>query len=822
MRPLFLTASTLLICGSPAGASTSVAALATSINFVWIAIAAALVLLMQLGFMLLEGGSARSRHSVNVAQKNLADFVFSVAVFFLMGFTLMFGQSWGGWFGFSPGFVALPDVDADTAIFFVFQAMFCGTAATIMSGAIAERFSYTAYLAAIGCVALIIYPVFGHWAWGSLLLGDQTGMLERLGFIDFAGSTVVHSTGAWVALAAIIVVGPRIGRFAEDGTPIRLNGHSALLASCGGLLLFVGWLGFNAGSTLAAGEDIGPILLNTVIAAVFGAVVGMVAGRTMDGIFLPTRMVNGLIGGLVAITAGCAIVSPPAAALLGVIGALVVTWGENFLERRGLDDVVGAVPVHGFAGVAGTIGLAFLAPIDALSSDSRLTQIMIQAGGALACFLWVFPLSYALFRLLDKVVPLRVPEDDERVGLNVSEHGVTLGTGAIQALIQKMLESDLHPGERLDVEPGDEAAELADLFNRLLVQMETTTLAKAQMEMELAAADERATSREAAAIERWQTDRGLEREIVTEILAIAQAVSRGDLDRRAEISRRAENLSRMGDGINQLLDHMAAMVKSVMEGAAALRDQSRTQSTIAKDLNATADRQRARVTEATEQINDIAKVGRYTADQAQSSREAADKVAALASRGTTAAERSVVVMQDIRQRARRIAEITELIDEIASKTNLLAVNASVEAARAGVHGRGFAIVADEVRALSNSATEMALEIKDSVASATGAINDGLEVIETTTGALADIEAAASHTKASMQQIETATDRQVSMASCLVDTIEAISNLADTTNATAAQTAQTANALADQTTKLANAASEYGTKAPAPKPLARSA
>lgn len=822
MRPLSLTAPMLLLCGSPASASTSVAALETSINFVWIAIAAALVLLMQLGFMLLEGGSARSRHSVNVAQKNLADFAFSVTVFFLMGFTLMFGQSVGGWFGFSPGFVALPDVDANTAIFFVFQAMFCGTAATIMSGAIAERFSYTAYLAAIAFVALLIYPVFGHWAWGSLLLGDQSGVLERLGFIDFAGSTVVHSTGAWVALAAVIVVGPRIGRFAEDGSPIRLNGHSALLASFGGLLLFVGWLGFNAGSTLAGGEDIGPILLNTVVAAVFGAVVGMVCGRTMDGIFLPTRMVNGLIGGLVAITAGCAIVSPPAAAVLGVIGALVATWGEKFLENRGIDDVVGVVPVHGFAGVVGTIGLAFLAPIDALSSDSRLTQVMIQAGGVLACFLWVFPLSYAFFRLLDKVVPLRVCEDDERVGLNVSEHGVTLGTGAIQALVAKILESDLPAGERLDVEPGDEAAELAELFNRLLVQMETTTLAKAQMEMELAAADERATNREAAAIERWQTDRDLEREIVTEILAIAQAVSRGDLDRRAEITRRAENLSRLGDGINQLLDHMAAMVKSVMEGAAALRDQSRTQSTIATDLNATADRQRARVTEATEQINDIAKVGRDTADQAQSSREAADKVAALASRGTSAAERSVAVMQDIRQRARRIAEITELIDEIASKTNLLAVNASVEAARAGVHGRGFAIVADEVRALSNSATDMAREIKDSVAGATGAINDGLEVIETTTGALADIEAAASHTKASMQQIETATDRQVSMASCLVDTIEAISNLADTTNATAAQTAQTANALADQTTKLANAASEYGAETSTPKPLAKSA
>ena len=262
-----LTLILLLSCTSLAnGAEATSAANATglvtlqlNLNYVWVLAAAALVFLMQAGFMCLESGLARAKNSINVAIKNLADFVLAVASFWAIGFGVMFGASQAGIFGTSDFFISVDNTWR--AAFFIFQVVFVGTAATIDSGAIAGRTRFGAYLLLSVLVSVLIYPLFGHWAWASLLHGEQQGWLEALGFIDFAGSSVVHSVGGWVALAGVIVIGPRLGKFDADGTPRRIQPHNMTLAYLGTFILFFGWFGFNGGSTLEAGPAIAPIIL---------------------------------------------------------------------------------------------------------------------------------------------------------------------------------------------------------------------------------------------------------------------------------------------------------------------------------------------------------------------------------------------------------------------------------------------------------------------------------------------------------------------------------------------------------------------------------
>nr|CAD6416669.1 diguanylate cyclase [Rhizobium sp. Q54] len=262
-------------------------------------------MLMQVGFLLLEAGMVRSKNSINVAQKNLLDFVFGVIAFAAVGFMFAFGRSGGLPFGYDGDLYFLHGLTADQAAFFVFQVMFCGTAATVVSGAVAERMKLSAYVFGSLVLSGFIYPVFVHWAWGSALFHNSSAYLAEMGFVDFAGSTVVHSTGGWMALAACLVIGPRLGRFNANGTPVRIAGHSPVLSTTGALLLFIGWIGFNGGSTLAASEAVPAILLNTILAGGMGTCVGYVVGYYQDGVILPEKSNCGMLGGLVAVTAGC-------------------------------------------------------------------------------------------------------------------------------------------------------------------------------------------------------------------------------------------------------------------------------------------------------------------------------------------------------------------------------------------------------------------------------------------------------------------------------------------------------------------------------------
>lgn len=390
----------------------------TNLNYVWTILAAALVFFMQAGFALLESGFSRAKNAVNIIMKNVMDASAGALVFFAVGFGLMFGTSWGGLVG-TDGFFLMNVGDQPetwTYAFYFFQAVFAATAATIVSGAVAERIKFSGYLVFSVAITGVIYPVFGAWAWGGLFNGS--GWLEALGFIDFAGSTVVHSVGGWAALAGALVVGPRVGKYAEDGTPRTIPGHSLPLAALGVFILWLGWFGFNAGSTTAGTTAIAKIALNTFVAAGAGAATAMAITWIDIGTPDATMTLNGVLGGLVGITAGCAALTPPYAILTGAVSGALVVYATRLIERFA-DDPVGAVAVHGVCGAWGTLAAGLF-----YAEGLSLGQVGVQALGVAAAFLWTFPVSYALFSVLDQAIGLRINGENEALGLDRLEHDV--------------------------------------------------------------------------------------------------------------------------------------------------------------------------------------------------------------------------------------------------------------------------------------------------------------------------------------------------------------------------------------------------------------
>jgi Amt family ammonium transporter len=403
MRSLLIALSTL-----PATALAEESG--DAVNMLWIATAAALVFLMQAGFALLESGMSRAKNSLNVVMKNYMDVCIGTLIFWAVGYGLMFGSNSSGWFG-TDGFF-INDAEPMTWGVILFQTMFAATAVTIASGAMAERTRYNAYLIGALVITGFIYPVFGSWVWNS------DGWLAKMGFIDFAGSTVVHSVGAWCALAGIIVVGPRLGRFGPRGEPREIRGHNLTLVALGGFILWFGWFGFNGGSTLSASVDIGLINLNTQLAASAGAVATVLLASIMGRPVLLTETINGSLAGLVGITAGCATMSPGFAIATGLIAGVVCVLGQQLLLRMKLDDVVGAVSVHGFAGAWGTIA----AGIFYLDDPFNSTRILVQVIGVLSAFAWTFLSALSLYLLIAMFIGLRASAMHEQRGLDLTEH----------------------------------------------------------------------------------------------------------------------------------------------------------------------------------------------------------------------------------------------------------------------------------------------------------------------------------------------------------------------------------------------------------------
>lgn len=398
------------------------------LNTIWTVVAACLVFFMQAGFMCVEVGFTRAKNAGNIVMKNLVDFIIGSVVYFLIGFGLMFGKDMGGIVGGS-GFFD-PTVLADASgifsgvpmgVYLMFQTVFCATAATIVSGSVAGRTKFLAYVIFSGCISLFIYPVTGHWIWGG-------GWLSQLGFHDFAGSTAVHSVGGWCALIGAIMVGPRIGKYKKDGTPNAIPGHNIPFGALGVFILWFCWFGFNCGSTVSAATNIGDIAITTNLGAVCATITTMIFTWIKYKKPDVSMTLNGSLAGLVAITAGCDMVSNYSAMIIGVIAGIVVVLVIEVMDKKfHIDDPVGATGVHWACGILGT----FLTGVFAKSSYleeigmSRLQFTGVQLLGIVAVAAYALVVGFIIFKVIDVTVGLRAAESDEVEGLDVTEHGVS-------------------------------------------------------------------------------------------------------------------------------------------------------------------------------------------------------------------------------------------------------------------------------------------------------------------------------------------------------------------------------------------------------------
>lgn len=445
-------------------------------NQMWILLCGALVFVMQAGFLCLESGLTRSKNSINVAAKNVVDFAIASVLYWLVGFGLMFGPSAGGWMGLGlfGAWEQIP-MDARLLSFLFFQLMFCATATTIVSGAVAERMRFGVYLGVSAWVSAVVYPVFGHWAWGGAWGLSEPGWLSRLGFVDFAGSTVVHSVGGWVSLVAVWLTGPREGRFAPGEPPRMIPAGNLSVSMLGVLLLAFGWLGFNGGSTLAFDQRVPGVLVNTVLAAASGCVAGLLLGRRWLGYYEVLFAVNGLIAGLVAVTAGAHALSPTAALVVGAVGALAMAACNQVLLARQLDDAVGAIPAHLAAGVWGTLAVGLLGDPAALGTGlSRMDQVAVQMLGIVACGLWCVVPTWLILSAWNRRSSLRVPPEAERVGLNLSEHGARSEIiDLLDAMEQQRSSGDL--SRRVPEEPYSELGQIGRAYNRVIAALDQAT-----------------------------------------------------------------------------------------------------------------------------------------------------------------------------------------------------------------------------------------------------------------------------------------------------------------------------------------------------------
>ncbi|QDU60942.1 Ammonium transporter NrgA [Planctomycetes bacterium Pan216] len=404
-------------------------------DHLWTLIAAILVFWMQAGFALVEAGFTRAKNAANIMMKNAADMCFGGITFWIVGYGLMFGpsDSYGiigtGDFLFS-GVGSDGSIDEANMVFWIFQSVFAATAATIVSGCMAGRTNFPAYIIFSCCITAFIYPVFGKWAWGSLFLDDGAGWLEdKWGFLDFAGSTVVHSIGGWCGLAGAIAVGPRIGKYGADGKPKVIAGHNMVYGMIGTFILWMGWFGFNAGSTTAiGGSEFAHTATTTMLAACAGGLIAMLTSKAMYGKWDLGITANGVLGGLVAITAPCYDVSLLSAVIIGGIAGIIIPCSIKFFDNIKVDDPVGALSVHLVCGIWGTLAIAIFAQ-EIYGGNSGLIEgnpglILPQLVGIAAAGLWAFPVSFIVFKIVDAIVGLRVAPEVEEQGLDIDEHGI--------------------------------------------------------------------------------------------------------------------------------------------------------------------------------------------------------------------------------------------------------------------------------------------------------------------------------------------------------------------------------------------------------------
>ncbi|MBC6421677.1 MAG: ammonium transporter [Hormoscilla sp. SP5CHS1] len=404
------------------------------LNTIWIVVAAVLVIFMNAGFGMLETGFCRHKNAVNILAKNLIVFAIATIVFWALGFALMFGQG-NSFVGFS-GFFLLSEDPATygldpfpaglpISVFFLFQVAFAATAATIVSGAVAERIEFVAFLIFSVLIVGISYPITGHWLWGG-------GWLSEIGFSDFAGSTVVHSVGGWAALVGAFLLGPRIGKYNEDGKPRAIPGHNMSIATLGCLILWIGWFGFNPGSELAADEAVPFIAVTTNLAGAAGGVTATFTSWVKDGKPDLSMIINGILAGLVGITAGCDGVSYTGAVIIGAIAGVIVVFSVGFFDKIKIDDPVGATSVHLVNGIWGTLAVGLFNTESGLFYGGGPQQLVNQIIGIVAIGAFTVITSFIFWKAIEATVGMRVGREHEFEGLDIAEHGMEAYSGFLK------------------------------------------------------------------------------------------------------------------------------------------------------------------------------------------------------------------------------------------------------------------------------------------------------------------------------------------------------------------------------------------------------
>jgi ammonium transporter, Amt family len=423
---LFIALSLVLGAGRVVAQELTMADVSAAFDMIWLVLAAALVFFMQAGFAMVETGLTRAKNAGNIIMKNLMDFSVGAIAYWAIGWALMYGASAGGFIGTDQFFLA----GAESATYrdWFFQVVFAATAATIVSGAMAERTKFTGYLLYSVFISGLIYPISGHWIWNG-------GWLAAMGFHDFAGSTVVHSVGAWAAMIGAIMLGARKGKYVKVNGQVKVKaipGHNMPLAALGVFILWFGWYGFNAGSTLSGTDtDIAWVATTTTLAAGAGAIAAMFTSWIWFKKPDPSFSLNGALAGLVGITAGTWVIDPAGSIIVGAIAGVIVVFSVELFDKVfHIDDPVGAISVHGICGVWGTIAVGIFGDLEKIGSGlTRGGQIGVQAVGILAVFAWVVVTALILFGILKALGLLRVSEKEELEGLDLSEHGAESYSG---------------------------------------------------------------------------------------------------------------------------------------------------------------------------------------------------------------------------------------------------------------------------------------------------------------------------------------------------------------------------------------------------------